>query len=173
MNSAGQHQLREQHILFLDPGKLTGYAKLDDGQFFRSGECSAREVGGIVEGHCETQCTAVIGWEKFDIMPQTWMMKGSAETIEVIGVIKYVGQKFGAIFTPPVARQAKKQVPDGMLKAMGWHRPGHGGHANDAARLLLSWMIAGRFLSLQQHDTVTAYLKESRKAETESAVRGD
>jgi hypothetical protein len=146
--------------MILDPGKLTGWAVLLDGAMFASGEASFQDTGVIIQNFLNQRGECFIGWERFDITPHTYQQKGSQEAIEVTGMIRWLALQGGATLITPMSRQIKNQIPDGMLRATGWYRPGHGGHANDAARLMTVWLLSRHYLPGSIHGKILQYLKE-------------
>jgi hypothetical protein len=144
----------------LDPGLMTGWSWLSPDFGFVSGEEDFMDTGELVKKFCSQRGRKYVGWERFDITPHTWRMRGSSDAIEVIGIVRYLATLGGAQLITPMSREGKRQVPDGMLRALGWYRPGHGGHANDAARHLAAWMISQHFMSAEQQSMIAQYLQE-------------
>jgi hypothetical protein len=139
-------------VLWLDPGKMTGWARLRDGKGFESGEAWPQLAGDIMQDHCRQSREALVGWEQFNITPATYRLRGSSETIEIIGVIRWLAIRHDAQILPAASRQARMTVSSETLKKFGWYRPGLG-HANDAARHLLAWMIRSGALE-EEHKTI-------------------
>jgi hypothetical protein len=169
MSGTQSTPLEGKDVIFFDPGKLTGWARLTDGSVFSSGEGDFLRAGRIARSHCchpEADewdgmhlTEKLVGWEQFNIMPQTWMMKGSQTAIEVIGMLRFVAEDEGATILPSISRQRKNMVSSELLQAFGWYRPGHGGHANDAARLLVSWLMTSNNLPQDKLSVVAEHVK--------------
>jgi len=126
-------------VLWLDPGRTTGWARLRDSKGFESGEAWFQLAGEIVRDHCRQSKKALVGWEQFTITPATYRLKGSSEAIEVIGAARWIAADAGAEILPAAQRQARMTASSDTLRKLGWYRPGLG-HANDAARHLLAWL---------------------------------
>jgi hypothetical protein len=154
-------------VLWLDPGSTTGWARAWDGGGFESGEAWFQRAGEIVRAHCRASRNARVGWEQFNITPATYRLKGSSDAIEVIGAARWVAGDMNAVILPPAQRAARMTVTPAVLRRLGWYRPGLG-HANDAARHLLAWMIR----SGNAPDGVQCVLKEALHdvAKDETAV---
>ena len=141
-------------ILWLDPGRTTGWARLRDNQHFESGEAWVQLAGDIMHDHCAQSGRALAGWEQFNITPATYRLKGSSEAIEVIGIIRWLAVRHGAEVLPAASRQARMTVAPDVLRKLGWWKPGLP-HANDAARHLLAWMIRSGTLE-EEHKAILA-----------------
>jgi hypothetical protein len=165
MSGTQSTPLEGKDVIFFDPGKLTGWARLTDGSVFSSGEGEFLATGWKAQACCNNwddkndKSASLIGWEQFSIMPQTWMMKGSQYAIEVIGMLRFIAEDTGAVILPSISRQRKNNVSSELLKAFGWYRPGHGGHANDAARLLVSWLMTSNNLPQDKLNVVAEHVK--------------
>lgn len=136
-----------RHIVFAyDPGKVTGWACYEpafdswvcgqsDGrfEFYRLFEQTI-SYGGTVE---------VVG-EKFTIGAQTAGKTAQYDALYINGTIEYLAEKLGFGLTLQTPAQAKAFATDTKLKAVGWHKPTKGGHANDANRHLLTYLVTQR-----------------------------
>ncbi len=128
---------RTETIIAVDPGKLTGWAVLDEEGAFSQGEDLLHNIMMSVdtllrEGHkpilvCEdfiyTQATAKKS-------RQTWSTEG-------IGILRYLAAMHQVSFIIQTPAAAKRFGTDEKLKAIEWYHPTPGGHQNDAARHLL------------------------------------
>jgi hypothetical protein len=124
-------------VLSNDPGKAWGWAQWRDGTF-TSGEDDYYEMlvrlettvphvdHVICENFIITQATAR------KTQGELWSPKG-------IGILEYWCRRQAIPFTLQTPANAKSFSNDGKLRRLEWYRPGHGGHANDAARHLLLW----------------------------------
>lgn len=142
-------------VMWLDPGKTTGWAKYsDERETFASGEADFLETGEILAYHAKMRGFR-IGWERFDITPATYRLSQAGWPLEVIGMAKWVCRERDNLL--PALRSARNVAPEGMLKAAGWHKPGLG-HANDAARHLLAWYMRHGTSPASVSDKISSYL---------------
>lgn len=148
-------------VLWLDPGKTTGWARLDD-DLFHSGEAPFYEAGQVVRSHCTATPGARVGWESFQVTPASYRMLGSHDTIQAIGVIRWLALDGGARLLPPASRQAREVTSLAMLRALGWYAPGKG-HANDATRHLVAWLMRSGSLTSDVRAKIEACLEEERR----------
>jgi hypothetical protein len=152
-------------VLWLDPGKMTGWARLD-GETFSSGEAPFYETGRIVRSHCTSiryvsSPDVKVGYESFQVTPASYRMLGSSDALQAIGMIRWLALDLGASLLPPASRQARDTVTPAMLKALEWYLPGKG-HANDAARHLVAWMMRSGSLTSAMRAKIEACLEEGR-----------
>lgn len=140
---------RRGAIVAVDPGKTTGVAVLwPDGEFNSwEAECwdAVRTIGdGLEEGKI-----AEVVVEAFDITPATIRSSRGPEkmwSLESLGALRYLASRSMACGTFKVSPRTKKRFgSDAKLKRLGWFRAGSG-HANDAARHLLSHLADTRRL---------------------------
>lgn len=132
-------------VLWLDPGKVTGHASyvLPDGPFM-SGELEFQDVGNQLEFMTSSYGqTLTLGWETFIVTPKSG--PDAHYALEVIGVARWLGQKYSVELLPPVPASSRSLAGLQKLKRIGWFKPGKG-HANDAAQHLLAWLIKTRQL---------------------------
>ena len=118
-------------IMGIDPGVSTGFAFLQDGEYFThtvTGELS--EIWSFL--HREQP--KVISFEDFKFRPQ--MMKVETYSLEVKGVVKlWAGTEVPIFYYLPAA--AKAFWSDDKIKKLGLWKPGHI-HEMDALRVLLT-----------------------------------
>lgn len=155
-------ELTAPAVVWFDPGLISGWARLTGGEF-TSGEANFVGIGDVVAWHCAQENDVSFGWERFDITSTTHQMKGSSWSLEVIGVTRWLALEAGKRVLDPQSRESRLMVQESLLKAMNWHKPGLG-HANDAARHLLAWMIKNHRLTKDLQATVMQYVKEREKA---------
>lgn len=167
-----------QAVLWLDPGKTTGWAKLVRGKDFYSGQEDFMGIGNILLGHCTGYYTTwqrdkipgykdqdnvwtdiVIGWEQFNITSHTWRLGDNNWALEVIGVARWHCMSYGKKMLQPATRESRNIVSFQLLKAAGWHKPGMD-HANDAARHLLAWVIRDGSATPEMKELIRKYVKE-------------
>lgn len=134
-------------LLAVDPGKMTGWAQLWDGQF-SSGQLSCFE---FLEWQVSTFAAydAVI-LERFRIGPQTLTKQADAHwAIGTNFIVTWWATTMGTRVILQDPAQAKSFATNDKLKAIGWRRPSGGGHADDAARHLLVAVVDLRLVSLE------------------------
>lgn len=138
-------------IVALDPGGVTGYAT------FRAGSFTSGEIPDGFDGFfewCRGPEGNTLWWvtthlivERFTINAATHKKDpvGIRETLDIIGGARYLAATRDITFdNTQTPTQAKTFATDSNLKAMGWHHPTEGGHANDAARHLLTHLASVR-----------------------------
>lgn len=140
-------------ILAYDPGKITGYAVASGGELKLHGQLPIFDFQRWAEEFIPTYAPwglLVVG-ESF-IIGQATMSRGADAhwAIEARGTVKYWCQKWGVDHASQQASAVKGFATDAKLKAIGWHKPSPGGHANDAARHLLVCMVNRKELDLSR-----------------------
>jgi hypothetical protein len=146
--------------IWLDPGKTTGIAGWD----YASRQFTSIEVGDDLKAlglHLELLATMQdggiisdtpgrieIGWERYVITPGNTRHGTAYWSLETIGVARYLALKHDFTILKPQMSSVMTAVPDGRLKAIGWHKPGKP-HANDAARHLLRYMLKAGLLPIE------------------------
>ena len=137
----------ERHIVFAyDPGKVTGWA------------CYAPTSGGHTCGQTEGRFnfyrlfeqtisyggTVEVVGEKFTIGAQTVGKTPQYDALYINGTVEYLSDKLGFPLQLQTPAQAKAFATDTKLKVINWHKPTKGGHANDANRHLLTYLVTQR-----------------------------
>lgn len=132
-------------IIAVDPGKRTGLASLrleDAGRpgFFESWELDCWEAVDWIDRRLHKVTELVC--EDYIITMQTLKKtRGENWSLESIGALRYLTRRADVPFTLQQPGDAKRFATDTKLDRMGWHRPTAGGHADDAARHLLLYMV--------------------------------
>jgi len=139
-----------EFVIWLDPGLHTGWATLLHGEHFDSGEGILPEIGELLEDYANIYHDNLgIGWEQY-VLTSGGSRTGSAgPPIEVIGVARWIGYKFQCQMLKPVPAAMRKAATPEMLDRLGWWCPGLG-HANDAARHMLAWLMRENLLTPEQ-----------------------
>jgi hypothetical protein len=131
-------------IIAVDPGGRTGMATWPN---FSSAEVAEpMEVVRIVEDAMapEGAVDAVV-CENFRPRPRvTWQ----PDALHIIGGLRYVCWRHGVPLVLQEPAQAKTFATDDRLKAAGFYVPGMG-HANDAARHLLRYLVRSKMVRLE------------------------
>lgn len=133
-------------VLCVDPGKMTGIClydwRGDDPSIAWSDELEFMDTCHRVNATLQQCDSVVLVCESFIITPQTAKNSVAPWSLELIGVMKYLT---GALGKPaPVmqtAGDAKRFCDNDRLRALGlWHRGG-AGHARDALRHGVLYMV--------------------------------
>lgn len=130
--------------LAIDPGYSSGWALFNtlDGTF-ASGEIEGRGllyrfIENVMD---EGQPVHLIG-ERFDIGEDTEEMTRQLDALYILGGLDYLAAKTGITLVIQNRSSAKVFGKDDKLQALGWWFRGGDGHANDAARHLLTYLVA-------------------------------
>lgn len=127
-------------VVAIDPGGTSGYAIYMDGNF-SSGECDDRSailrlVDSIVAEGRPVQLVV----ENYTITSRTAKLSPQPEALKLIGALESAADRLGLGFQGSQLG-TKTFATDEKLRVLGWFRRTDGGHANDAARHLLTWMV--------------------------------
>lgn len=147
---------KDGFVLAVDPGGHTGVAWLA-GEQFGSGVID----GGRFEFHrWFTNVVNTIGspiaivCENFIVTASTARKTAQPDPYLIIGWLELWSHQHGVPFTLQTPSTGKGFGTDAKLKHMGWWRTGNGGHDNDAARHLLT------YLARERNPYIEARLKE-------------
>lgn len=140
-------------ILFVDPGKRTGYGLLQFGSgapLFLGAEADHDDfLDMLMSPHTGLRAWSIdrVVCEGFDITPLTYQTNPNDEklwSVQQIGVIKWLCRQIGV----PYERQSRTALnydKDGSkLKTLGWWQatsPGEKGHRRDAGRHAIKWAV--------------------------------
>lgn len=133
-------------VIWLDPGQTSGYAYITDKFAFHSGQLGFQQLGQQLELSCSIHEESLwLGWESFVLNSLTASKHGSEKALEVIGLARYLAQKYECVILP--SRMPSSRDLGGLqkLKRIGWYRTGQP-HANDAAMHLLSYLLQNHML---------------------------
>lgn len=130
-------------VMWIDPGGMTGLATLSGGREFWTDEFTPHKAAEIVESFCD-RCNygGMIGWERFHIGPQTHKLTQEPvhQTIEMIGVARYLATKYHVRILTPAAPDDRKPASPSMLRTLGvW--PSGKDDAQSAAQHLVAWCL--------------------------------
>lgn len=134
-------------IVAFDPGLITGVATYDVTQKHHvAGELKTSEVMpwlvDILDWCEKGDVHLQIVMERFVITPETAKKSQATWSLEVIGAIKLAAEMRGYTdVTMQSPGDAKRFATNAKLKAIGWRKPTAGGHADDASRHLLLFLI--------------------------------
>lgn len=139
--------LNDRYLIFAyDPGLVTGWACLEPATAaFANGQTNGRhEFERQFEQTIATGGTVEVVGEKFTITARTTKLTQQVDAMFINGYVDGLAAKLGFRFTLQTPAQAKSFATDDKLKALGWHRPTPGGHANDATRHLLTYVATNQ-----------------------------
>lgn len=137
-------------VLAVDPGGTTGIAFYDsDGLFpFSSSqhegyEDAVEELSSYFRGGCPDALVC----EGFTVRNNTHKLDAGAFslTTDLIGACRLLAMREGIMFVRQAPAQAKGFATDDKLRTLGWYNPSKGGHQNDAARHLLTYLAGIRY----------------------------
>ena len=143
-------------VLAVDPGRTTGFVIWrDDARVEKELEASRflEYVAPLIErGEID-----FVVCERFIITTQTAKFSQAPWSLEQIGVLRFLCKRHDVSFVLQNVSDAKRFGTDDRLNAIGWKRPKGGGHARDAQRHLLLFLV--------KHDMIDDYLlvKNSQK----------
>lgn len=134
--------VRRMNVLAIDPGGTTGMAHLRKGGF------DSWEIPGGLEGFAEHWLMGTparhhydfIVIEKFTIMASTLRKTREYDALEIVGLVKATCHVHGPTLRLQTATQGKSFGTDAKLKALKWWDSSPGGHRNDAARHLVTFL---------------------------------
>lgn len=141
--------------IWLDPGLLTGVCAVEaeTGQVLLLDEFDLLRTGEQLEKFLDGFVSVSVGWETYTIMkgPQTQ----APWSLEVIGVARYLTEKYGHKQLKPAAPKQREVCTLTMLKEMGWYSRVKGKKdALSAAQHCVSWWLRTDTLPKQFHDAI-------------------
>lgn len=129
------------YVVSFDPGGTTGYCIFRDADLLKHGTFpNWQGVEDVLRQALKFRASAHIVCEKFMLYP--WKSQEQAfstfETVEVIGVIKFLSNwlKLGDVYMSPTVD--KKRFPDNRLKMLGYSTDSK--HSRDAIRHALCYL---------------------------------
>ena len=131
-------------LIAIDPGLSTGFVVVDrvTAEVIESGELEEFEVSEKVEAYLSNDPDIYIVMEKFTINPETHKKSPQPTAMYLIGSVRYLYKKYtGRIVPLQTPADAKSFSDNKKIRAVGfWHKGGEG-HANDAFRHALLYMV--------------------------------
>lgn len=128
-------------VVALDPGKTTGVAVFYGG-LVTTHEVDHASVANLVGWHIhealDRKADLRVVSELFTISARTTKTKVQYESLYLNGWLVYGPAAEYVEFQTPA--QAKSLATNKRLEALGWRRPSKGGHADDAARHLFTYL---------------------------------
>lgn len=136
-------------IIAVDPGKTTGWARLNARHHFESGEQPLYSTIYFIHETLKHGFKPIIICEDFIFTSETLKKSRQTWSTEGIGALRYLTQVFGAEFVLQTPAAAKSFSSNDKLKKIDWYTPGKG-HANDAARHLLLYGVENGLVEVRQ-----------------------
>lgn len=131
-------------LIAIDPGELTGLVIVNKvtAEVHRSAELTEFEVTKLVEEFLYLNPATEVVMEKFTINPDTHKKSAQPTALYLIGAVRHLYMKYtGKVVPLQTPGDAKSFSTNDKLKAVGfWHKGGEG-HANDAFRHALLYMV--------------------------------
>ncbi len=127
-------------ILAVDPGKTTGYVLWTDGERVE-GELYGEAFLDRADELIESGEVDVVVCERFIITAQTGKKTQAPWSLEQIGALRFLCRKHDVTFVLQSAADAKRFATEEKLNRAGWKRPKGDGHARDAQRHLLVYLV--------------------------------
>lgn len=127
-------------ILSVDPGKMTGYVVWTDGER-EEGELAHEPFLDFAWDLVKAGDIDVIVCERFIITAQTGKLSQAPWSLEQIGALRFFAHRLGIPFELQSAADAKRFATEDKLRRAAWARPKGAGHARDAQRHLLVYLV--------------------------------
>jgi hypothetical protein len=124
----------------VDPGKCTGYVIWNSGER-TEGELSAERFLELADQLISAGDVDAVVCERYIITVRTAQLTQAPWSLEQIGVLRFLCKKHGIEFHLQNVSDAKKFGSETRLTNLGWKRPRGGGHARDAQRHLLVFLV--------------------------------
>lgn len=140
----------EVTVLALDPGKLTGTVVLHwDGisepkivTAFEPTQYAVCEWVELLLANAKSMGQPIdIVMEKFTITTETGKKKDVNYSLEIIGAVKYLAEKYGFTYSFQTPAEAMSFVSNDRIRALNLWVPGGEGHHKDAMRHAIKYLI--------------------------------
>jgi hypothetical protein len=142
-------------IIAVDPGKISGLAfwspesEAVGAPTFLSWQLPTWEAIQWVDERMKYPLLEAVVCEDYIITKSTLTKtRGENWSLESIGALRYLTSRAKVEYAVQKAGDAKGFGTDAKLKRAGWWNPTSGGHANDAARHLLTYLARTKRLHL-------------------------
>lgn len=127
--------------LALDPGKTTGVAWLVDGEFGFREVVGRFDLYALLREWSSGGMIPEIVVEEWTVRADTAKLSTQVDPHRIIGYVEGLAQHNGWPFSLQTPAQAKSFGTDSKLAKLGWSATTKGGHARDAARHLLTYLV--------------------------------
>jgi len=134
--------------LSVDPGKTTGYVVWRDGDRTVEKELYCEAFCDVADELISTQQIDVVVCERFIVTAQTGKYTQAPWSLEQIGLLRHLCRKHQVKFVLQNVSDAKSFATDSRLNEIGWKRPQGAGHARDAQRHLLVYLVRNNLFDL-------------------------
>ena len=153
--------MTEPRIIAVDPGGTTGLAfhGFEYPPLEREQTDHLEMLSGLYEllgEHIVKDIPVTIVCEKFFITGQTSKKSRQTEALRIIGALEWMCDYSGAHFVLQPPSDAKDFASNDRIRAAGLWHVGGAGHANDAARHLLLYMVKHRMVDIAEIDARAA-----------------
>lgn len=128
------------NVLAVDPGRITGYVVWYDGERLEQ-ELEASRFLKRAATLIETGEVHHVVCERFIVSAQTGKFSQAPWSLEQIGVLRFLCEQNDIPFTLQNAADAKRFSTEERLNHLRWKRPKGAGHARDAQRHLLLFLV--------------------------------
>jgi hypothetical protein len=128
-------------ILAVDPGKTTGYVVWRDGERTTEKELYCEKFCDVAYELIATGQVDVVVCERFIVTAQTGKYTQAPWSLEQIGLLRFLCRKYEVKFVLQNVSDAKSFATETRLRHLGWNRPQGAGHARDAQRHLLVYLV--------------------------------
>lgn len=127
-------------IVAVDPGKITGVATWTPGRMSSWQEPTWYAIDRIWTA-LDDGVVDVVVCEAYIITAATLRKtRGENWSLESIGALRWMSRRHGVEFVLQAPADAMRFADDAKLRRAEWYRPTPGGHANDAARHLMTYL---------------------------------
>jgi hypothetical protein len=127
-------------VMWIDPGGLSGIARLERGREFSACEWPFMEACRIIVGCCaQYRQSLAVGWERYRIdvhRPQD----DAYDAIGVSRVADWAAHTWGCQVLQPQDPGDRKVASPQLVQALGWWRPGEK-DANAASQHLAAYLM--------------------------------
>ena len=127
-------------VLAVDPGRTTGFVIWRDGERFEK-ELDAETFLAYIAPSIEKGEFDYVVCERYIITTQTAKLSQAPWSLEQIGVLRFLCARHNIPFVLQNVSDAKRFANEQRLKQIRWARPKGGGHARDAQRHLLLFLV--------------------------------
>lgn len=139
-------------LLAIDPGLASGYVVLeysisdDSVTIVASEELDQYDTCSRAESllYENRDGTIDVVMESFIITPETAKKTRTSYSLEIIGAVRYLAQKWGAPFDLQTPANAKSFSTNDRLRALDLWVPGGEGHAKDAMRHAVLYLVKNK-----------------------------
>lgn len=127
--------------MWFDPGLTTGWAHLENGHEFQSGQGSFEDVGAMLSEWANALGPHLwVGWELYNVTSGGGQSGTPRYSLETIGMLRWISHANDVTVLKAMPSSTRKLGSEVKLKRLSWRKRGQV-HANDAAMHLLAWHL--------------------------------